>query len=497
MRCVHCGGDRLRIRDKPKATRTGETKIRYRCKDCDKSFTVLEEADLLKESGSYIKTARYVITSIQNNAAVNRDFFSALKRFCEHNGAELLVVKTTGNYDNLNALPIYDLPDDELIESSFVLNDKVRVIRDEKLRSTTLNPLSGFDDLARGKHLIVPHPQLQMKTLLTENSVEPIFAYSTGSICYPNYSDTQTGLKAEQNHSLSAVFVDVQMEVTLIRVLNADSTGSFYDVTGKYTKEGVESLDRVEALITGDEHAVVIDPLVLGATYNNADSIVARLKPKFIVRHDVLDFFSGSHHHENDVLLKYRKMLNGTSSVKKELDSTVDHIINTTPEGSTSIIVGSNHNDHLTKWLNHCDPKADLCNAKIYHALMYKMMDSIDCGKSISAFEAYFQMRGEQDRVKFVERNQSFMINGVELSFHGDKGGNGSRGSAAQFSKAQKKYVIGHSHSPRIEKGCYQVGTSTGMLGYTTGLTSWANVHCVIYPNGTRQLIPIIKGRWY
>jgi hypothetical protein len=59
------------------------------------------------------------------------------------------------------------------------------------------------------------------------------------------------------------------------------------------------------------------------------------------------------------------------------------------------------------------------------------------------------------------------------------------------------KSIIGHSHTPAIEEGCYQVGTSTKLSrGYTHGPSSWLNTHCLIYPNGKRTLINVIDGKW-
>jgi hypothetical protein len=31
---------------------------------------------------------------------------------------------------------------------------------------------------------------------------------------------------------------------------------------------------------------------------------------------------------------------------------------------------------------------------------------------------------------------------------------------------------------------------------YTSGPSGWLNTHCVIYPNGKRSLLNIIKGKW-
>ena len=44
---------------------------------------------------------------------------------------------------------------------------------------------------------------------------------------------------------------------------------------------------------------------------------------------------------------------------------------------------------------------------------------------------------------------------------HGDKGPNGARGSIRNLRRIGIRSVIGHTHSPGIDEGCYQVGTST------------------------------------
>jgi hypothetical protein len=80
---------------------------------------------------------------------------------------------------------------------------------------------------------------------------------------------------------------------------------------------------------------------------------------------------------------------------------------------------------------------------------------------------------------------------------HGDKGASGQRGSIAGFSNLVDKVVVGHSHTPGIIGGAYQVGTSSRLkLDYTSGPSSWMNTHCLVYTSGKRQLINVINGKW-
>lgn len=99
---------------------------------------------------------------------------------------------------------------------------------------------------------------------------------------------------------------------------------------------------------------------------------------------------------------------------------------------------------------------------------------------------------------RFLRPWDSYSIKNILISLHGDYGNNGGRGSPGGLSKIGAKTVIGHSHSPCIHMGCYQVGTSTKLrLWYSSkGASSWLNTHCLILPNGKRQLVSVIDGCW-
>lgn len=499
LECKYCKSTNLKIHDH-KRKEGVIVSTRYKCKDCKSSFAVAV-ADTTYNIKKAVKKSTYVITSCQNDTSINRDFYESLKTYCEHNNAKLLVLKTQMlTSHNQMFPPVWGADTEDIVEGNISISDKILILNQFRISVSVANPLAGLDDISKGKHLILGHNQLQMRTLPSNSPKNPIFAHTTGTISYPNYTITKAGYKAEEHHSFSAICVEIgEDDYINFRVLCADDEGCFYDVNGYYTPTEWRPLESVEALITGDEHAVFIDPDVLQNTYTNKDSMTSVLKPKVIVRHDVLDFYSGSHHHESNYLLKYKKVASDQNSVEEELVRTVDHIVSTTPEDATCYIISSNHNDHLTKWLNSVDPKSDLRNAKLYHWFMYNLMSYIDdTGIMMDPLELWVRSRyfHADTNIEFIGRQDELCIKDIVISEHGDNGLNGSRGSPAQFAKFSKKHIIGHSHSPKIEKGCYQVGTSTDRLEYAKGKTTWANTHCVIYPNGTRQLLHIIKNKW-
>jgi len=86
------------------------------------------------------------------------------------------------------------------------------------------------------------------------------------------------------------------------------------------------------------------------------------------------------------------------------------------------------------------------------------------------------------------------MIYDIECGMHSHKGPNGARGNILAFSKLPVKTVIGHSHSPQIKWGSYQVGVSCALShGYNQGLSGWAYANVIINKYGKRQMIVLNK----
>lgn len=501
---------------------------RYKCMTCSKNFTQpFEENDMGQASSqydavteSYVRDSewvtkktkgkkKFVITSAQSNSTTNQKFLKSLEIYCEKNNAVLFVIPVKyrnpstftddGEYHWCSTL--YD----HLIENNFKLHDKLKVLGAVKINATAANPLTGLDPISKGDSVVVGHNQLQMKTLAVNQDDNPVIMTTTGTVSDRDYSISKQGYKAKFNHSFSAVLVELDDKIDAyhIRHLNFDGKG-FFDLDKYYSPDGIKAnKEGIRALVTGDEHALFNDPEVKTMTYLAKDSITKFLKPKYIVRHDLLDCYSISHHHRNSVFTKYAKYASGTNKIEDELNKTIEFVKETSPKDAINLVVPSNHNDHLTRWLNEADPKYEPWNAVLYHKLMYKMLERTSMEANGVSHPNPFELYCGDDftksgfKVEFLKRNVSFKIEDVEIGMHGDVGQNGARGSRTQLSNLPSKTIIGHSHSPGIEKGCYQVGTSSYLkMEYTTGPSSWLHTHCIIYPNGKRQLLNIINGRW-
>jgi hypothetical protein len=365
------------------------------------------------------------------------------------------------------------------------------------------NPLTGFEPFSKGDSVIIPHPQMMMKTIAVNHTDKPAIITTTGCVTKNTYTSTKQGEKASFNHAYSALVIEEDFEIDgfHLRVLNSDETGAFYDLNWKYDGNKITPNTDIPAIVLGDEHIVHIDPLVKSATFTDEDSIVNVLRPKFIVRHDVLDFYSANHHHKYNFFTQYAKFISGKNVVEDELNQTIEYLKETTPDWAESILISSNHNDHLCRWLQEVNPKSEPWNALLYHKLMYLMLENTKMSYAGATypnpFELWVDYEHNPSNIKFVGGHESFKIHDIELAYHGHQGVNGSRGSAPQFSKLGTKTISGHTHSPQIFGGSYVVGHScVSKLEYNAGPSSWGQAHCIIQPNGKRQMIFLHNGKW-
>jgi hypothetical protein len=97
----------------------------------------------------------------------------------------------------------------------------------------------------------------------------------------------------------------------------------------------------------------------------------------------------------------------------------------------------------------------------------------------------------------WLDRNKDYIVEGFNLSVHGDKAANGSRGSPEALERTYGKGISGHTHTPQIVHRWVVAGTSTKLrLSYNDGASSWLNASVVLYKNGLFQIVIAMDGRW-
>lgn len=447
---------------------------------------------------------RFVVTAAQNNTRVHKQFLRTLEIYSAHNNAELIVIpihyKNISLYTASQQYKKWWAPELEpyLLDANLYLGGNVEVAADTKISATAASPLTGLQEVGGSRWQILGHSQLGMVPVAAPISLVPKRLYSTGAVTIRNYSRTKYGKKAEFHHSMSALVVEVARKKTAFVRQLGYGDGCVYDIAGgelrRYDQDGVRSGGRALALVPGDEHVKFHDPGVYRATYG-AGGMTEVLRPQYLMRHDVLDAYAGSHHHNKDPLKQFEKHHNGGNNYREELDQVVEFINRTTPDDCVNVIVDSNHHDHLQTYLNNSHVNVDHANAVFIAVMQAEQRRAILEGRDYRPMRLYCEPLLEVPAL-WLNRLDPFLLKGVDYSQHGDAGINGARGSAASMARATFKAVIGHSHTAQIVKGVYQVGKSMGVAEYERGLSTHTQTHCVQYPNGKRSLLDIFNGRY-
>ena len=292
---------------------------------------------------------------------------------------------------------------------------------------------------------------------------------------------------------------------TFMRAICWDGEG-FQDLD-TYWSDTIMDFEPWAALIPGDEHAWFADPKVVQATYLAGNSMAALGHPGYVMRHDLLDCYSVSHHHRGNRLQQRNKAVLGWGSLERELADTIGFVEQTSDgHDFVNVMVNSNHaGEHLVKFLAGGEQHVSMENLLAYHELSAMMLRTATKRQNGFEYQDPFRLWWE-DRyagdlfasIRWLGPTEPFMVAGIDLSQHGHLGPNGARGSLRNLANIGVKTIIGHTHSPGIFGGCTQVGTSTLYnLEYTRGPSSWLHCHAALFTNGKRQLLPIIGDQWF
>jgi hypothetical protein len=504
LNCPKCGCDKL--------TRNGHTgagRQRWKCTKCPTRTTnpFQGESPSVVFPDKIPRSEKYIITAAQNATPVFEPFLQSLLKYAKHIKAELVVIpfryrNPTSQWAESNESHEWwdESLSSYLYDGRFDLNKNLTILADIKVQPTAVSPLTGLDGITGGKSGIVGHTKLQFKTVPTPSHKLPKIMTTTGAVTVQNYSDTKAGKKGEFHHTPGACVVEKDNKVFHLRQIVACRDGSFIDLDCAVTHDGVKKAPPALGLVMGDTHRDFICPDVVRATFTDRGSIVRTLKPERLVWHDLIDFYSRNHHHTKDPFLSYIKHHNGAGDVKAEVERACAFVDKHTPKGCESIIVPSNHPEAMSRWLKETDWRQDPENAEFYLETALAVVRSSRMGPGGGEYVdpfTYWARKLIKTSAKFLDRDDSYSLAGIELGLHGDQGQNGSRGNIKGFSNIGTKSTVGHSHSPGIEGGCHQTGTSTRLrLEYNTGASSWLNTHDVIYANGKRSLLTIVDGDW-
>jgi len=451
-------------------------------------------------------TKRYLITCAQNATPVHTKFWMALQVAAKHMRAEILVIPI--RYKNATSEWTESQRNAEwwdkdltplLWNTRLKLNENLLIMGDLKTVPTASSPLTGFEAMTAGESAVIGHTKLQCRVIPSPSHKFPKILTTTGSCTVPNYTDSKAGKLGEFHHMLGAVIVEIESSKTFhIRHISAGRDGSFSDLDTRYSSEGVSAAPRAKAVVMGDTHVDFICPQVVKATFGPG-GLLATVDPEILVWHDLLDSYAVNPHHFGNPFAAFAKRQTGRDNVAREVARAIDFVRAHTGKRK-SYVVSSNHDDFLRRWIHGTDWRTDPTNAAFYLETASAMLAGTSLGSSGTSspepFGYWISRRGDP-RIRALSSNDKLTVAGIELSMHGHAGPNGSRGSIKNLRRVGLRSIIGHSHTPGIDEGCTQVGTSTPLrLEYNAGPSSWLNAHCILHHDGKRQLIFIINGRW-
>lgn len=459
---------------------------------------------------------RYVITSAQNATPSNKEFLASLLNYCDRNDAELLIIpiryrNPTSMWTERNESQEWWAPDllPYIHDYSRRLGKSLEYLGHIPIQPTAVNPLTGFESYTGLNSAIFGHPKVALQCIATPSQNLPKILTTTGSITRLNFTDSKAGHKGAFHHSFAAVVAEIDGEGHhhLRHIHFNEEKGGFHDLDSFYDSKNQQTGIRAACLITGDSHAEFISDSVEQGTYFADGSLVNLTKPRCIVKHDVDDFYRRNHHHRGDDVTAYVKHHGGRDNVEQGLQVTADYLDRTTFPDTYTVVIRANHDEAFDRWLRECEPKRDPENSRFYYYMKFHQLtnavETSSGGESFDAFPWWCLNPLDQpglkntDVVHFKKRDESFTIKDIELGFHGDRGTNGTKGSLTSFSKIGPKVVIGHSHTPGIKEGAYQVGLSAEKdLEYQSGPSSWMHTHCLIYADGSRTLIHLVDGNY-
>lgn len=448
---------------------------------------------------------KFIITTAVTGCRADPDMIAAIESYCEKNDAHALILVASDPAHNIFApganygtIDTRLLGSDHmtLVVSDVMLNTNL-FISTVKLSAKQVDPATSMGRIAAKKGtFIFASPKQRLKAVPVSNNKYPNFVMTTGAVTVPDYSTTnymsgRTAFIAEADHVMGALVVEIESKkIYHFRQLQLDSDGNLTDLGVSYTPSGQTIDNKPAAFVLGDWHAGSTDPVAKQTWI----SVIKELGIKRVVLHDAFDGLSINHHERENVLQRAANVRDNKHDLRSEIEQLASDLEELTNLVDEVIIVKSNHDEFLTRYLQSGYYVKDPQNHRYSLELAIKAIDGEDPLKY--AVESCGKLKNK-DKVRWLDRDENYLIAGIQLGAHGDIGANGSRGGLRNIESAYNLSVTGHTHTPEILRGAWCVGTSSLLrLNYNRGPSSWMHTSCLVYENGCRQLINCIEGRW-
>jgi hypothetical protein len=446
---------------------------------------------------------RFIVTTAVTGRRVDESLLQAMVSYCEHNDAKILVLVASdpsththapdAKYGTIDS-KIINCPHAYLVVGDLQLNLNI-CLSTLKVAAKQIDPSTGMARHASNEGTFVfASPKQRLKAVPAGAGKLPYFTMTTGAVTVPDYSrdsymSNRTAFMAERDHVMGGLIIEIQDdEIYFFRQFQCRDEYSFVDMGIRYSKEGVED-ERPEAFVLGDWHSGSTDPQASSVW----EEVCKNLKPHRLVLHDTFDGRSINHHERANVIVRAIRANNSHHDLESEVEGLVKDLNMLSTWVDKLVVVKSNHDEFLEEYLGKGYYVKDPQN----HLYSLSLAEAMILGKDPLKYAVEQKGFTSWDKVDWLERDEDYRVAGVQLGVHGDKGPNGSRGSVKSMEVSYGQSITGHSHTPEIVRGAWQTGTSTYLkLGYNKGASSWLQSSCLLYKDGSRQLINVINGKY-
>ena len=434
----------------------------------------------------------FAITTAVTGCQVHKGFMKSLERFCGRNGAMKLILPSTDPAARAGWSLDGMLKKEAILMADMSVNSNL-FISSIKLSAKQIDPVTGLDRFGhRQGSFIYASPKQRLRVIPNAKDHFPKISMSTGACTIPNYStdrymSERTAYISTVDHVIGALIVEVvDGKLFHVRQIQAEKSGAFVDMGVYYKPDGIGKL-LPAARILGDYHSGQTDP-VAEETFMRLQMQIPAARVFF---HDIFNGLSCNHHESNKHILRAIRYLGGELLIEQDVGYVKETLEKWGQIAEELVVVKSNHDLFLNRYLDEGRYTKDYPNKIFALKLALAMAEGQDPLKY--AVDRLLACKASK-QTKWLNSDSSYKIAGIELGDHGDKY---ATSSLINQEKAYGQAVTAHVHTPEILRGIYRVGTTSLLdLGYNAGPGGWMHTGCDVYPNGARQLITAINGRW-
>jgi hypothetical protein len=464
---------------------------------------------------------RFILTAAQDSTEVNKEFLDNLLAYADWLGnCQVMISGFTYNkslfedHDKKGQSVYFDAAvEPYLTNDRTIIGDGMVFCGEYNRLPTTANPLSGYGAYTRDKWGVFPHAKVHLESIPRMKGHPPKIVATTGCVTKPNYIPKSAGIKAEFYHTYGAILVEVLPDGRFFpRYLLAGKDGTFYDLDRLVDNKIITTGHRVKAVVHGDIHLRKLNAVCAETVWGmdtdtyladfNSSTLMHRLNPQYQFIHDLIDFQPRNHHNIGDPHHLYKMLVEGRESVSEEIAEAADFLAQISKSGCHTVVVNSNHDEALRKWLKTADYRKDPVNAEFFLECQLEYYRQVKEGNGNPLiFETAIRrnlLASDLEYVEFLDIDESCRLGDIEYGMHGHNGMNGSKTTPRTLSRVGPKAVTAHTHSPSTYDGLWTAGVYGELdMGYNTGLSGWAHSCVLTYQNDKHTHLFLSGDTWW